>query len=59
MHDVVDASNVKRSGQSVNSVNHVAGPNKTNFLLRVTDQNRKEKWLVDGGALLSILPPTS
>ena len=27
------------------------------FLLHVTDRKRNEKWLVDGGALVSLLPP--
>ena len=40
-------------------VHHVAGPVKNNFLLHVTDTERGEKWLVDGGALLSIIPPTT
>ena len=39
-------------------MNHVAGPEKDSFLLHVTDSRRKEKWLVDGGAIISIVPPT-
>ena len=42
----------------MSSVYQVAGPITQNFLLHVTDTKRGEKWLVDGGALLSILPPT-
>ena len=42
----------------MNGVFQVAGPVKQNFLLHVTDTSRGEKWLVDGGALLSIMPPT-
>ena len=42
----------------MNGVFHVAGPINENFLLHVTDTSRGEKWLVDGGALLSIMPPT-
>ena len=41
------------------NVNHVAGPDSDNFLLHVIDKQRNEKWLVDGGALLSIIPPTT
>ena len=40
-------------------MNHVAGQKTDNFLLHVTDSRRNEKWLVDGGALISILPPTA
>ena len=37
----------------------MAGPiNNNNFLLHITDNSRNEKWLVDGGALISIIPPT-
>ena len=39
-------------------MNSVAGQTKNNFLLHVTDTRRNEKWLLDGGALLSIIPPT-
>ena len=39
-------------------MNYVAGQKKDNYLLHVVDTRRKEKWLVDGGALLSIVPPT-
>ena len=39
------------------SVNAVAGENDS-FLLHVLDSRRNEQWLVDGGALLSIIPPT-
>ena len=49
----------KRSGQPLGSVNHVAGPDKENYLLHVTDSRRNERWLVDGGAIISIVPPTS
>ena len=48
----------KRSGHPLNSVNNVGGQNVDCFLLLVTDAIRDEKFLVDGGALLSILPPT-
>ena len=37
-------------------MNAVSGQN--GFLLHVYDNYRKERWLVDGGALLSIIPPT-
>ena len=36
----------------------MAGPDKENFLLHVIDSRRKEKWLVDGGAIISIVPPS-
>ena len=50
----------KRPGQPLNHVNHVAGPNeRDNFLLHVVDTRRHEKWLVDGGAIISIVPPTA
>ena len=39
-------------------MNHVAGPDKNNYLLHVIDSRRNEKWLVDGGAIISIVPPT-
>ena len=50
----------KRPGQPVKGhVNNVAGlKDRDNFLLYVTDTRRSEKWLLDGGALLSIVPPT-
>ena len=38
-------------------MNAVAGQSDS-FLLHVKDTRRNEQWLVDGGALLSILPPT-
>ena len=40
-------------------MNHVAGQkDKENFLLHVIDSRLNEKWLVDGGAILSIIPPS-
>ena len=36
----------------------MAGPNSDCFLLHVTDRLTNQKFLVDGGALLSIVPPT-
>ena len=43
----------------MNTVNNVTGQNPNDcFLLYVTDTKRNEKWLLDGGALLSIIPPT-
>ena len=35
-----------------------AATGQNGFLLHVTDKNEGNKWLVDGGALLSIIPPT-
>ena len=58
LFDVVTASS-KRSGQPVASVNNVVGQTETNFLLLVTDNLTSNKYLVDGGALLSIVPPTA
>ena len=55
---MVPASVSKRPGQPLTSVNSVAGQNSDCFLLLITDTQRNEKWLVDGGALLSIVPPT-
>ena len=50
---------VKRSGQQLNpSINNVAGLNEECYLLHVTDRNSDVKWLVDGGALISIQPPS-
>lgn len=46
----------KRSGRPA-SVNAVSG--QTGNLLHVWDTKTKRRYLVDGGALLSILPPTS
>ena len=57
MHAVVPAS-IKRAGQPLSSVNNVAGQNGDCFLLHITDKKTNDKWLVDGGALLSIIPPT-
>ena len=49
----------KRQGQPMSHVNSVAGQNqKNNFLLHVMDARRKERWLVDGGAFVSLIPPT-
>ena len=48
----------KRAGQPLNAVNSVAGQNSECFLLHVTDVKTNDKYLVDGGALLSIIPPT-
>ena len=60
MHAVVEAYS-KRAGQPLTpSVNNVAGQNTLEcYLLHITDTKRNEKWLVDGGALLSIIPPTA
>ena len=58
MHAQSAKENAKREADDVGSVNNVVG-NTDSFLLHVTDTRRDEKWLVDGGALLSILPPTS
>ena len=35
-----------------------AATGQNGFLLHVIDENEGNKWLVDGGALLSIIPPT-
>ena len=35
-----------------------AATGQNGFLLHVIDENEGNKWLVDGGALLSIVPPT-
>ena len=48
----------KRPGQPL-GVNSVAGPDSDNYLLHVLDTRRNEKWLVDGGAIISIVPPTA
>ena len=59
LHAFRQASGGKRQGRPLASVNNVAGQTKDCFLLHVTDTQRNELWLVDGGALLSIIPPTS
>ena len=60
MHTVLEASVGKRQGQPLNTVNNVTGQDSNEcFLLHITDTTRNEKWLVDGVALLSIIPPTS
>ena len=46
---------VKRQGRPA-GVNAATGLN--GFLLHVIDENEGNKWLVDGGAILSIIPPT-
>ena len=48
----------KRPGQTLGDVNNVSGQIKDSFLLHVTDARLNQRWLVDGGALLSIIPPT-
>ena len=57
MHPLGETLSSKRQAGDL-SVNNVAGENKDSFLLHVTDQRRNEKWLVDGGALLSLVTPT-
>ena len=57
MHVKSSTRSAKREADFVGSVNYVVGE-KNSFLLHVNDTRRDEKWLVDGGALLSILPPT-
>ena len=47
----------KRQGQSLTDVNSVAGQ-QDSFLLHVTDEKTHQRWLVDGGALVSLVPPT-
>ena len=37
-------------------MNAVAGPK--GFLLHVIDELKNQRWLVDGGAVVSIIPPT-
>ena len=50
---------IKRAGQQLGTaVNNIAGQNDDCFLLHVTDRLTDYKWLVDGGALISIVPPT-
>lgn len=39
-------------------MNAATSPNNPNHLLYVHDYKHKRKWLVDGGAVLSIIPPT-
>ena len=56
MPAVAPTPSVKREAGAA-SVNAVAGQNDS-YLLHVTDSRRNETWLVDGGALLSIIPPT-
>ena len=46
----------KSQGRPAN-VNAATGPKGS--LLHVIDENEGHKWLVDGGALLSIIPPTN
>ena len=59
MHPLVKTSSVKRQGQQVADVNLVAGQKTQSFLIHITDTRTNELWLVDGGALLSIIPPTA
>ena len=47
--------NAKRTARTAD-VNVVSG--QAGYLLHVTDELTQEKWLVDGGAICSILPPT-
>ena len=47
----------KSQGQS--EVNHVnASTGQKGFLLHVNDKIKNQRWLVDGGAVVSIVPPT-
>ena len=57
VHSKPSTERAKRPADVVGSVNHVVG-DQNSFLLHVNDTRRDEKWLVDGGALLSIIPPT-
>ena len=50
------SGNGKRSGRAT-GVNAVPGP--SNHLIYVHDQMENRKWLVDGGALVSIIPPAT
>ena len=59
MHPQSAAQGAKREADVVGDVNNVVGKDNNSFLLHVTDTRRDEQWLVDGGALLSIVPPTS
>ena len=58
VHTQSATQGAKRHADVVGDVNHVVGNNTNSFLLHVTDTRRDEQWLVDGGALLSIVPPT-
>ena len=54
---MVGPSSGKRSAQpEVNNVNASAG--QESYLLHVVDKLKNQKWLVDGGAVVSIVPPT-
>ena len=57
MQALVDASDGKWTGRQVNNVDAVAG--QPGYLLHVTDKLKKQKWLVDGGAVVSIVPSTA
>ena len=39
-------------------MNAATSPNNSNNLLYVHDAKTKTRWLIDGGAVLSIIPPT-
>ena len=54
----VAKTRAKREAGELNDVNNVAGDDKHSFLLHVNDRRRNEQWLVDGGALLSLVTPT-
>ena len=58
MHPEGKAGPAKRQGQPLGHVNNVVGPKSDNFLLHVIDTRTNDRYLVDGGALLSIIPPT-
>ena len=58
MHPQPPKESTKREADVVGDVNNVVGNSRNSYLLHVTDTRRDEQWLVDGGALLSILPPT-
>ena len=51
----ISQGSVKREGRPAD-VNAATGQN--GYLLHVTDEIEGTKWLVDGGALVSIIPPT-
>ena len=59
MRGLVPSQPGKTPGQTLTDVNSVAGHQNQSFLLHVTDEKLKQRWLVDGGALLSLIPPTA
>ena len=57
LFDETDQEGLAKRQAHTASVNAVSGQN--GFLLHVLDESQDKKWLVNGGAFVSLIPPTS